>query len=310
MMQKIRAFEVLRQKSSETLAAYADRLRKHAYGLNKSTEEVIYKFYKSITASNQVIDYVINLPCNDLQKTVEYVEQHSRGASSSSSSFGADRSHLKCTNCKKTGHTARTCRSKGKKPAPRPKKLDAVEEDDDASVDEAAEEDDAGSSIEDPELQCVSEEDLSQDVDIFEAEIEDLGKRKGTNEARESMVKKLRETPSNPNTAQGGYRDVPVRGAYKSYQVKKDPKLKLGKEVKDTMSKPVAVPLNQYVGLTLLAARDKNKLVTKLTSDATDAVHAFCNAFEIQAVEGSPSGPDSVGQTLYVPVLFPGCQEA
>ena len=173
--------------------------------------------------------------------------------------------------------------------------MDAVEaEEDDASVAEAAEEED-DSSIEDPELQCVSEEDLAQEVDIFEAEIEDLGKRKGTNEARESMIKKLRETPSNPNTAQGGYRDVPIRGTYKSYQVKKDPKIKLGKEVKETMTKPVAVPLNQYVGLTLLAARDKNKLITKLTSDASEAVHAFCNAFEIQAVEGSASGPDSVG---------------
>lgn len=85
-MQKIRAFEALKQRSSETLHAYADRLRKHAYGLNKSNEEIIYKFYKSITASHHVIDYVNNLPCSDLQKAVEYVEQHSKSGTVASSS--------------------------------------------------------------------------------------------------------------------------------------------------------------------------------------------------------------------------------
>lgn len=83
-MQKLRAFEALKQKSGESLSAYADRLRKACYGLNKDVEEVIHKFYKSILVSNLVYDDVINLPCKNLQKAVEYIEQHSKGGSTSS----------------------------------------------------------------------------------------------------------------------------------------------------------------------------------------------------------------------------------
>lgn len=65
-MQKLRAFEALKQKSGESLATYADRLRKACYGLNKDTEEIIHKFYKSILVSAHVYDDVINLPCPSL----------------------------------------------------------------------------------------------------------------------------------------------------------------------------------------------------------------------------------------------------
>ena len=62
-MQRLREFEVLKQKNGESLGTYADRLLKAAYGLNKRTEEVIYKFYRSILVTNHVFDDVINLPC-------------------------------------------------------------------------------------------------------------------------------------------------------------------------------------------------------------------------------------------------------
>ena len=61
-MQKLRAFEALKQKTGETLSAYADRVRKARYGLSKDNEEIIHKFYKSILVSNHVYDDVINLP--------------------------------------------------------------------------------------------------------------------------------------------------------------------------------------------------------------------------------------------------------
>ena len=87
------------------MSAYADRLRKACYGLTKDPEEIIYKFYESILVSSHVYDDVINLPCDTLQKAVEYVEQHSKGGGSSSST---DRP--KCSICKRFGHTSKTCR--------------------------------------------------------------------------------------------------------------------------------------------------------------------------------------------------------
>lgn len=136
--------------------------------------------------------------------------------------------------------------------------------------------------IEEPDIDCISEFDPEEAVDIFpigadtDAEIEDLGKRtRGTNSARDDMVKKLRQTPINPNVSLGGYKSIPVqkmpsmqRKDYKTYKVSKDPLAAVKKEAKDTMHKPVAVPLNQYMGLTILASTDKNKLVSKLTSEA------------------------------------------
>ena len=104
-MQKLRAYEALKQKTGESLSAYADRLRKACYGLTKDPEEIIHKFYKSILVSSHVYDDLINLPCNTLQKAVEYVEQHSKGGGSSSST---DRP--KCSICKRFGHTSKTCR--------------------------------------------------------------------------------------------------------------------------------------------------------------------------------------------------------
>lgn len=95
---------------------------------------------------------------------------------------------------------------------------------------------------------------------IADADVEDLGKRKGTNDARDSIVKRFRDTPPNASTSHGGYREVPVQGmkssgagatgSYKTYKVRKDPYVK---EAKETMGKPVAVPLDQYVGMALLA---------------------------------------------------------
>ena len=51
-MWKIRNFNEMKQKTGETLQAYADRLRKACYGLNKDLEEIIYKFYGSISISS------------------------------------------------------------------------------------------------------------------------------------------------------------------------------------------------------------------------------------------------------------------
>ena len=51
-------------------------------------------------------------------------------------------------------------------------------------------------------MDCFPLGDSDQEVDVFPvgAEVEGLGKRKGTNSAREEIVKKLRETPPNANT--------------------------------------------------------------------------------------------------------------
>jgi Retrotransposon gag protein len=73
-MQKIRAYEAIKQKAGETLQAYADRLRKATYGINKTHEEVLLKFYSTMHNSAAIFDDVINLPCETLQKAVEYVE--------------------------------------------------------------------------------------------------------------------------------------------------------------------------------------------------------------------------------------------
>lgn len=145
-MQKIRKFETLKQKPSETLAQYADRLRKAAYGTRKSTEEIIYKFYTTISNSSAVYDYVINLPCASLAKAVEYVEQHSRGSE--------DRPRKPpCSLCKRYGHNAKTCRYKKKKDQ-KSKKVDHIEADeeadDDNSCNEAEEEEEE--QLEVPEI--------------------------------------------------------------------------------------------------------------------------------------------------------------
>ncbi len=65
-MQKIRAYEAINQKSGESLHAYADRLRKATYGIDRTTTEMVHKFYSTITCSSAVYDFVINLPCNSL----------------------------------------------------------------------------------------------------------------------------------------------------------------------------------------------------------------------------------------------------
>lgn len=65
---------------------------------------------------------------------------------------------------------------------------------------------------ENQDLDCLSQFDFDEDViDMFPAEIEDLGKRKGTNDARDSIVKKLCKTPSNPDTSMGGFKSIPVQ---------------------------------------------------------------------------------------------------
>ena len=173
--------------------------------------------------------------------------------------------------------------------------------------------------VEEPVVDCLSEqgESFESDADILntEAEVEDLGKRKGTNPARDDIIKKFRSTPPNANTSQGGFREVPISGmnpktsssSYKTYKVKKDPYLK---EAKETMSKPVAVPLDQYVGLSLIASKDQNKLVRKLTSKAAAALASYADINHVEmACADNVAAPNSVAQTLYVPVLFPNCPE-
>lgn len=56
------------------------------------------------------------------------------------------------------------------------------------------------------DVECISDGEQEDSIDMFPAEIEDLGKRKGTNSARDAIVKKLRETPPNADASMGGYR--------------------------------------------------------------------------------------------------------
>ena len=119
-----------------------------------------------------------------------------------------------------------------------------------------------------------------------EGDIDSLGKR--SNSARDEVVKKLRNTPANPNVAQGGgYVRVPVTPlpTYKSYSLPKRAAPKLEPKLKETMEKPVAVPMNQYMGLTLLASQDKSKLVNKLTKEAAKVVESYSvDAIEVTEV--------------------------
>ena len=64
------------------------------------------------------------------------------------------------------------------------------------SIDEAEEE------VEEPTIECLSEQEEHLDTDVLnaDAEIDDLGKCRGTNDARDDMVKKLRTIPPNANT--------------------------------------------------------------------------------------------------------------
>lgn len=93
--------------------------------------------------------------------------------------------------------------------------MDAVEENEDEnhSCNEAEENDDDyddDDEVEIPVIQCHSEDCDQIDIFVTDAAVEDLGKRKGTNAAREEIVKKLRQTPPNPSTSHGGFRSVPV----------------------------------------------------------------------------------------------------
>lgn len=110
-------------------------------------------------------------------------------------------------------------------------------------------------------------------------DVDDLGKRKGDNEARQNIIKKLRSTPTNPNVAMGGGANASASQSkpdrYKLYRVPvgkvaEPPRVSSkAKELKETMSKPVAVPLGQYVGLTMLATKDRTQLANKLANDAS-----------------------------------------
>ena len=94
--------------------------------------------------------------------------------------------------------------------------------------------------------------------------------------------------------------------------MRKDP---YAKEVKETMSKPVAVPLDQFVGLTLIASKDKTTLVQKLTRKAAATIESYADVGHLEAREeasvAAAAAPtagrnsNSVAQTLYVPILFP-----
>ena len=68
-------------------------------------------------------------------------------------------------------------------------------DEEEGSIDEAEEE------VEKPTIECLSEQEEHLDTDVLnaDAEIEDLGKRRGTNDARDEMVKQLRMIPPNAN---------------------------------------------------------------------------------------------------------------
>ena len=79
------------------------------------------------------------------------------------------------------------------------------------------------------------------------------------------------------------------------------------KEAKETMSKPVAVPLDQYVGMALLATKDQQKLVKKLTKKAAASIDSYADVGGVEVAASAVKKPDEVNQTLYVQVLFPNC---
>lgn len=57
------------------------------------------------------------------------------------------------------------------------------------------------------------------------------------------------------------------------------------------MQKPVAVPVNQFMGLTLIASKNKDKLIEKLTKEATNALDSYADlsTIEIQAQSKPPT---------------------
>jgi hypothetical protein len=78
--------------------------------------------------------------------------------------------------------------------------------------------------------------------------------------------------------------------------------------------------MNQFMGLTLIASKDKNKLINKLTKDATSAIDQYADlstleiqpkpesrTIDINRAEGG--SVDAVSQTYYAPILFPNCPE-
>ena len=51
-LQRITTFNNLKQNSGETLSKYADRVRQASYGLSKTVQEVVLKFYSTLTLSH------------------------------------------------------------------------------------------------------------------------------------------------------------------------------------------------------------------------------------------------------------------
>ncbi len=179
--------------------------------MDRHPQDIVYKYLTTLSNSATIYDFVINHKPANPQEVVEYVEAHSK--SHPVASF--DRSQLCCSLCKRLGHTAKTCRSKGANISnQRSKKVDVIKEEDTmvANADLGSDGKDSGSYGE-PEMQdveCLSDREQKDALDMFPAEIEDLGERKRTNSARDAIVKKLRETLPNADASMGGYKHVPV----------------------------------------------------------------------------------------------------
>ena len=84
--------------------------------------------------------------------------------------------------------------------------------------------------------------------------------------------------------------------SYKTYKVKRDPYMK---KVKETLSKPAAVPLDQFVGLTFLASKDKTKLISKLTSKASAVVDSYA---DVSPLEASPETVAEAAAAFILPL--------
>jgi hypothetical protein len=68
------------------------------------------------------------------------------------------------------------------------------------------------------------------------------------------------------------------------------------------------------MGLTLIASKNKDKLIQKLTREASSAVDSYADLSPLEVTSASidqaeGSATDRVSQTFYVPILFPNCQE-
>ncbi len=61
--------------------------------------------------------------------------------------------------------------------------------------------------------------------------------------------------------------------------------------------------------MALLATQDQQKLVKKLTKKAAASINSYADVGGVEVSASAVKNPDAVDQTLYVPILFPNCDQ-